>query len=104
MNLTTKAFILLMMLISQNLQASIIRIHFLNIKNMNHAIELKEVLTSKYNIPEFLIIILKKRVCKEDSFNLCLNKKGELKKLSLHRIENFKKSFSIFNLESKNEF
>ena len=103
MNLATKTIIILVILISQNLQANIIKIHFLNTQDMDSATELKETLMGKYNIPGSLIVILKRKFCKERSFNLCLNKKGELKQLSLDRIDKFKKTFSIFNLESKNE-
>ncbi len=96
--------ILIFLIFTLNSNASTLKISYYNLETKFLALSIKKYLTHKYSIPEEVIGIDKEVVRCNSSFRkLCLNKKGELKKLSFKDINFFKKSFLIFSQRTKNE-
>ena len=96
--------LLFFLIFSLNSNASTLKISYSNLETELYAINLKDYLTKRYQIPEEIIGIEKEQTsCNSNFRKLCLNKKGELNKLPFKDIKFFKKSFLIFSQRTKNE-
>lgn len=101
-NTMTSLFKLLCFLILassiRNTKASIIEIQYETSNDKRASIAAK-LFSKKLNIPRVLIKLESVQECQSRDtryFEVCINKKGELYKLSHHDFNNYRKSFEVF--------